>query len=228
LLRLSREDTIIPLVTFNNNIVAMRGKSGKSNFAKTEYGTEYKANPIRKTPQTAAQIAQQNRLKKAAAAFHTLTAAQNTAWQNYANTVFITQKGGAKVHPSAYSAYSGLYTKFIQIAPNGTPPVLPPSAEFEGDTVNVTASAVDGVITFTANKANATSVTTELLIQPLANMFRKPRPTYVSKGFFTFVTGTLTKTLTVPPGAYSVAIRFVNSATGQQVDHVVLGTVNAD
>ena len=214
------------IVTFDTGVKQIRGKSGNINFAKTKYGVEYKSNPTRTKPQSPAQIAQQTRMKKAAAAYGVLTAAQNAAWQTYAQNHLVKSKNGEDVAPSAYAAFAGLYTKFIQINPNGTFPAAPPSLPFGGDSVVMTATGVDGVITFTASKANTAGVTTELLIQPLRNIFRKPTANYVSKGFFTFVTGTLTKTLTVTPGAYSVAIRFVNSATGQEVGKVVLASVN--
>ena len=54
------------------------------------------------------------------------------------------------------------------------------------------------VVTFTATAPNATNVTTEFLLQPLANINRKPQKKgYRSKGLFTFVTGTLTHAITV-------------------------------
>ncbi len=214
------------VVTFDTGVKQIRGKSGNINFAQTKYGIQYKSNPVRTKPQSSAQLAQQARIKKAAAAFGSLTSAQNAAWQTYAQNHLVKSKNGEDVAPSAYAAFAGLYTKFIQVNPNGTFPASPPSVPFGGDSVVMSATGVDGVITFTASKANTAGVTTELLIQPLRNVFRKPTPNYTSKGFFTFVTGTLTKTLTVPAGAYSVAIRFVNSATGQEVSKVVLGSVN--
>lgn len=214
------------IVTFDTGVKQIRGKSGNITFAQTKFGIEYKSNPIRTQPPSAAQLAQQARVKRAAAAFKQLTAPQNLAWQTYAQSRLVKTKSGAHVAPSAYAAFTGLYTKFVQVNPSGTPPTVPPASEFAGDNVVVTVTANDGTITFTANKANATSVTTELLLQPLKNVFRKPTANYASKGFFTFATGTLSKTLTVTPGAYAVAIRFVSTATGQEVDKVLLGTVN--
>ncbi len=210
------------IVTFDSGVKQIRGKSGNINFAQTKYGIEYKSNPIRVKPQSPAQLAQQARLKRAAGAYGALTSAQNALWQTYSKSIFVNSNNGEDVNPSAYAAFVGLFSKFVQVTPAGTFPAAPPSAVFGGDSVTVTATGVDGVITFTASKANAANVTTELLIQPLRNIFRKPTPNYTSKGFFTFITGTLT----VPAGAYSVAIRFVNSATGQEVGKVVLATVN--
>ncbi len=215
------------VVTFDTGVKQIRGKSGNINFAKTKYGVEYKSNPVRTKPQSAAQLAQQTRLKKAAATFATLTGAQNTAWQTYAQNHPITTKNGDNAIQSAYSAFAGLFTKFIQVNPLGTFPTAPPSVAFGGDAVTVTVAATTGKISFTANKANAVNVTTELLLQPLKNIYRKPTNNYPSLGFFPFTSGGLTTSLTVTPGAYSVAIRFVNSATGQQVDKVVLGSFNA-
>jgi len=171
-------------------------------------------------------LAQQARLKRAAGAYGALTPAQNAAWQTYSKSVFVNSNNGEDVNPSAYAAFVGLFSKFVQVNPAGTFPANPPALPFGGDNVTVTVTRVDGKITFTADKANAANVTTELLIQPLRNIFRKPTPNYTSKAFFTFVTGALSKVLNVPVGAYSVAIRFVNSATGQEVGKVVLASVN--
>ena len=214
------------IMTFAGNVRNVQGKSGKMNYSKTQYGIEYKENPIRTKPSTPAQLAQQARLKKASTAFAGLTAPQNAAWQTYAQTRFVKSKSGADVHPSAYSAFVGLYTKLLQVNPAGTPPSTPPATEFAGDTVTVTIAGASGRINFTGNKANATNVVTELLIQPLRNIYRKPTGNYPSKAFFPFASGGLTTSLLLPAGAYAVAIRFVNSATGQETDKILLGSVS--
>ena len=119
----------------------------------------------------------------------------------------------------------GLYTKFIQVNPTQTL-VIPPASPFTGDTITLTVAGGGGKITFTASAANSERVITELLLQPLANAYRKPQTgNYVSRGFFTFITGTLSRSLDVPPGAYAAAYRFVNAGTGQEVKRVTLGTV---
>ena len=213
------------IVKFNAAIEEFRGKSGGGNYARTPYGIEFKNNPTFTKPATAAQVAQRERVTRAGHAFRVLNATQNKAWQNWAATYYVKSKSGELVHPSAYAAFSGLYTKFIQVTPTGTL-TAPPSGPFAGDSITVTAAASSGRIIFTASGKNAEAVTTEFLLQPLANQFRKPQSgKYASRGFFAFPEGTLSSALEVPKGAYAVAYRFVNSATGQEVNKVTLGTV---
>ena len=213
------------IVKFNAAIEEIRGKSGGANYARTQYGIEFRNNPTVKKPATPAQIAQRARVSHAGSAFRALTAAQNAAWQAYAATQSFRTRNGALVRPSAYSVFMGLYTKFVQVTPDGTL-TAPPTAPFVGDTITLTATGSNGKVTFTASAANAARVTTELLLQPLANVYRKPQSgSYAGRGFFTFATGSLSHAVETAPGAYAAAYRFVNSATGQEVSRVTLGTV---
>lgn len=146
------------------------------------------------------------------------------AWRNYAG--FLNHENyvtGKKYHPSGINAYTELACKFYQVNPTGTAPSTPPTSAFNGDNIAITATAGTGMVTFTASAANATNVTTEFLLQPLANANRKPQKKgYRSKGFFAFVAGTLTHDVTVPAGFYAAGYRFVNSATGQATEPVFL------
>lgn len=63
------------IVTFDSGVKQIRGKSGNINYAQTKYGIQYKTNPIRTKPQSPAQLAQQARIKRAAAAFGTVNTA---------------------------------------------------------------------------------------------------------------------------------------------------------
>ena len=207
----------------NSAVRSIRGKSGDTNYAETPNGIEWKNNPIHTKPPTAAQIAQRARLKAAGAAFRLLTPAQNAQWQAYALTYTVKSKTDKAIHPSAYNAFAGLATKFLAVNPTGTIPATSPVSSFGGDTIVVTASGGAGLITFTASAKNGTNVTTELLIQKLANINRKPTSAYPSRGFFAFPIGTLIKTVALVPGTYAAAYRFVNSATGQEVALVTLG-----
>ena len=213
------------LVKFNAAITSMQGKSGNANYAKTPYGIEFKNNPTRTKPQSPAQIAQQARVTKAGAAFRALNPTQNGAWQNYAKTYFVKSKTGELVHPSAYGAFFRLVTKLLQVNPAATL-TTPPTGPFAGDSITIGATATSGKITFTANAKNSEGVTTEFLIQPLANPFRKPQATaYSSRGFYTFVDSGLSRALELSKGPYAVGYRFVNTQTGQETSRVLLGTV---
>lgn len=215
------------IVKFNAAIDSMSGKSGGGNYARTPYGTEFKNNPAFHKPATPAQIAQRARVTKAGAAFRALTAAQNAEWQAYAYTRFVKSTNGAMVHPSAYAAYVGLYTKYLQVNPTGAALADPPAASFGGDSITLTMTGISGSIQFTASAKNTVGVTTEFLLQPLANLYRKPQSgAYVSHGFFAFPTTPLTRSVAVTPGVYAVAYRFVNAATGQEVAKAFLGVIN--
>ncbi len=64
------------------------------------------------------------------------------------------------------------------------------------------------------------------MVQPLANVNRKPQTGgYTSHSFYAFAVEALSKTVVLTPGAYALAYRFVNSATGQEVALVPLTTV---
>ncbi|MCW5936208.1 MAG: hypothetical protein KIT11_02740 [Fimbriimonadaceae bacterium] len=83
----------------------------------------------------------------------------------------------------------------------------------------VTATAGVGKVTFTGNQPNASGVTTELLLQPLASQLRNPQKGgYRSKAFFRFIIGGLSTDVTVPPGYYAAAYRFVKLATGEATE----------
>lgn len=60
-------------------------------------------------------------------------------------------------------------------------------------------------------------------MQPLVSPTRKPiKGAYRTATFFTFTSGNLTKNVTVPPGYYAAAYRFVRTATGQDTPLVQL------
>ena len=84
----------------------------------------------------------------------------------------------------------------------------------------------EGALTLTASQPNAQGVVTEVLTQPLANARRKPRERdWKTAAFVAFAAGSLTRTLALPTGAYAVAYRFVNAATGQATAMAFLGSV---
>lgn len=154
-----------------------------------------------------------------------MTSVQVLAWTNYANS--ITKKNpisGHSYHPTAINEFVALAAKFLQVNPTGTIPLAPPTAAFAGDNILVTATPVANAIKFTASAANAKDVTTELLVQPLASKNRVPgKDAYRSKGFFAFAAGSLTTNVSLPPGNYAVAIRFVDSVTGQEEEITPIG-----
>ncbi len=204
----------------------LRGKAGTVVVSKSRSGLVLKNRVNGKQPDTAAQRAIRNDLSRAAATYKNLTTAQVTAWRAYANTQSRTNPiSGETYFQTANTAFVGLAVKFLQVTPGGTVPVAPPTTAFTGDTITVTALASSGKVTFTASGANASGVTTELLLEPLKSPNRKPSGKgYRSKAYFAFASGTLSHDVTVPTGYYAAAYRFVKTATGQMTELIPLGT----
>jgi hypothetical protein len=196
----------------------LRGKAGTLVVSKARSGLFVRPAVTGKNPRTAAQQAIRANFSKAAAALKNLTTAQLVNWQNYAQTIVRTNPTtGETYHPTAGNVFLGLATKFLQVNPTGTIPTTPPAAAFNGDSLTVTTTGASGKITFTATAANTPNTKTELLLQPLPSRNRAPNPrAYRTKAFATFALGSLSVDVTVPPGYYAAAYRFVNTTTGQE------------
>ncbi len=150
-------------------------------------------------------------------------------WNAFAATITKTNPITGKTYsPTGFNEFVALTTKFLQVTPAGTIPTTPPSRGFAGDAITIlaTAPSASGAIRFTASGANSANVKTEFLIQPLKNSNRTPSAKcYRSKGFFGFVSGTLSKDIGLPQGSYAVGYRFVNAATGQETSPLYLAGV---
>lgn len=213
-------------VLFNS----LRGKAGSVVFANSKDGTVVRPRVSARNPQTPAQQAVRTALSKSAAAYKNLTSAQVAAWTAYANSITKHDPRTSKTyHPSPIAAFTSLASKFLQVAPTGTIPLTPPATAFAGDSITLTAVGASGKVNFTASAANAAGVTTELLLQPLKSQNRKAQPKgYRSKGFQVFATATPPPVaVSVAPGWYVPAYRFVNTATGQDTHIVILPAVQA-
>ncbi|MBX3112698.1 MAG: hypothetical protein KF857_11895 [Fimbriimonadaceae bacterium] len=195
----------------------MRGKAGSVVVTKGRSGLVVKPRVSGKNPRTAPQQSVRYALAKAAQNYRNLTPAQVDEWQAYAQTVVKTNPVDGRVyHPTANTAFMALAAKFLQVSPNGTVPLDPPAGAFLGDSVTVTATSSAAVtVTFASSGPNAAGVTTELLLQSLKSPNRTPNAKgYRTKAFHVF-TNTGLKNVTVPPGHYAAAYRFVKTATGQ-------------
>lgn len=149
--------------------------------------------------------------------FKAFNATQEAVWDNYAKTIHQTDEiTGKTVSPTAMNAFTQLATKFLQVTPGGTVPLSPPVNVYNGDNVALTATASAGKVTFTSSGVNTLGTKTELLLQPLASRNRNPqKKQYRSKAFVAFAVGSLSADVTVGPGYYAAAYRFVNTLTGQ-------------
>lgn len=209
--------------------IELRGSAGSAVFAQTKYGLVLRPRTQPKNPRTAAQIAARVRLTRASQSWKTLTAAQITAWKKYAATITRYHSfGGAPYSPAPHTIFIALGSKYLQVHPTGVIPANPPGFPFFGDGITLTAAGGAGKVTFTASGANATGVVTELLMQPLANSARAPKANlYRPQAFVTFANGSLSKVVSVKPGWYAPAIRFVQTATGQEAGVLALAAVHA-
>lgn len=209
---------------------SLSGKSGNTVFRKTKGGTVVSDHVIPDNPNTLAQQGVRNNFRRATTNFSTLSDAQVQAWNTFAGNFTHRTKGGKLRAKSGINVYAGLVSKMLQVNPSATMPTAPPSSAFTGDSITITAeSETTGTVTFTASAANASGITTELLLQPLRNSHRHPQPQgYRTKAFFTFTSGTLTKNVTVPAGYYAAAYRFVKTSTGQETGLFLLPVQQVD
>ena len=81
------------------------------------------------------------------------------------------------------------------------------------------------VLTFLASGANAPGVLTEIMVEKLANVRRKPTGVYKSRGFVAFSEDRREFDLPVEAGVYACATRFVARETGEAKAIRALGVV---
>ena len=202
----------------------IRGKAGGSVFQMSPEGLIVRPRVDGTNPRTPAQLAVRSYFTRASQAFEGLTPVQYAAWKQYAaQNVRRDPITGKSRHQTPIAAFVELAAKFLQANPAGTIPLTPPTTQFNGDTITLTAAADTGKMTFTASAANAAGVTTEIMLQPLKTANRKPQSNaYRSKAFNAFASGSLSFQVTVPAGYYAAAYRFVKLSTGQASEAVYL------
>lgn len=207
----------------------LRGRDGNVVIAKGKSGLALRPYKGQRNPKTNAQTAVRGNLAKAATTWKSFSLATATQWNSYAQTVTRTNPvSGQSYHPSGFNVFVGLSAKFLQVNPGSAIPTTPPATSFPGDNITILASApsASGVIRFTANAGNGANTKTEFLVQKLGNSNNAPSSeAYISKGFWAFAAGSLTKDVSLPAGSYAVAYRFVNTATGQVTAPVTLAGV---
>lgn len=214
----------------------LRGKAGNAVFQGSRDGLVVRPWVHGSNPNTPAQQAVRAHFSQAGAAWRSYSSAQVLAWKNYAQTITKTNRvNGKTYHPNAFNAFLALAAKFLQVNPGGTIPSTPPTTSYAGDSITFTVASSTGTLSFTPSAANGTNSTTEFLVQPLANANRKPQKNgYRSKGFHKFTT-TAPFDLDLGAGYYAVAVRFVNTQTGQEtalyplsIEQVALSVSNSN
>lgn len=220
----------------NAMLQELTGSVGNAVWQRSREGQIVRQKVTPSQPDTPGQLAARARLTTVSRIYKGFTATQEQAWENYAKSIHEEDDvTGKSTTPTAMNAFTKLGCKFLQATPNGTVPTTPPTSPYNGDNLTVTATAGVGKVTFTASAANALGTKTELLLQPLASRNRNPQKNgYRSKMIHQFMTGSLSQDVTVPPGFYAAAYRFINVSTGQFTDlipigvsQVTLGVVNA-
>ncbi len=208
---------------------AMSGKLGNVVFSKTKEGTIMRERITPKNPSTPAQVAVRSAFSKATKQWANLSATQLQAWELWAKSYSNKEETTEKTYSSdAFNAFVKLAAKWYAVNASGTAPTTPPTAQFDGDTPKITATVGTGLVTFNANAANSAGVTTALLLAKLGGKNRKANPSqYREKKYFVFATGALTTTVPVPAGWYAAGYSFINLATGQESEPVLLGTIGA-
>lgn len=203
----------------------LRGKDGNVVIRKGRNGLVLTPWVTPSNPRTGAQMAVRDYFTRATKAYEGLTSSQATAWKNYAETITKTDPvSGKTYHPTAGNVFVEYAAKFLQLNPNGTIPLTPPSSDFLGDSITLLVeSESPGVLQFTASGANASGVTTELLVQKIANGNRTPnKEGYKHAAWKAFTSGSLTQNVSVPAGYYAAGYRFVKNSTGQATEMIPL------
>lgn len=205
----------------------LRGKDG--NVVIRGSRTSLVLTPLRtpNNPDSASQRAVRTYFRTAAKTYATLTSSQVSAWKDYANTINRTDPvSGQSYHPLPINVFIELTTKFLQLTPSGSIPLTPPTSSFIGDTITLSVSNPStGVLRFTASAGNTVGVTTEILLQKLANGNRTPSSNKYRHSAFKFFTSlSLTQDVTVPAGFYASGYRFIKNATGQATPMIPIST----
>jgi hypothetical protein len=200
----------------------LRGKSGNTVFAKTRGGIVVRDRVIPANPKTSAQLLVRNNLSRSSKVYEGLSAARVRAWRKFGARMMVRTKGGKLRPKSGISAFNELATKFLQVNPAGTIPLDPPVGSYSGDSITISATAATGKITFSASAPNSANTRTEILLQELPNANRKPQANEYRTRTFLYFNSASPQDVTVDPGYYAVAYRFVNNLTGQMTEMTVL------
>ena len=185
----------------------VRGKAGSTVVARRKNGVVVYPRVSGRQPNTAQQQGMKSAMMRASEGWKSLSAAQATAWRTYAAML-----PGER---SAFQVFVGTVTKYLQVHPTASALPAAPTSIFFGDSIVVTASGGTGVINFSSPSGSRTNVVAELLVQRLAHANRAPKATAYRTQTFATLTASVPRPVTLPPGVYACAYRFVNSVTGQ-------------
>jgi hypothetical protein len=180
---------------------------------------------VPRNPRTPAQTAARERLALVQAAWSALSPPQIETWDAYARLVNRSLPATVRA-TSARNLFIALGTKVLQMDFTSAIPRSAPTDLFAGDSIPVITEAAGGQVVFSSEGQNGEGVATELLLASVAAYTsRPPLRAYRTKGFHQFAAGAPTFTVSVQPGWYAPAIRFVRVATGQVSDVLPMGNI---
>lgn len=207
----------------------LRGRMGDEVLVLTKSGLAVRGRPTYKYPKNANVEMGTQRFKAAIAVWNELDLAQFQAWQRYAEGIDKRDPiTGKQYSPTAKTAFIGLSTKVLQIDPQASIPVLPPTEELIADAMVLGVGATATGVTFTATGSNAADTSTEILFQKLLNVRRSPSTFYKSLLFHRFTLAEPTLEVPLEPGVYAFAYRFVRPTTGQTTLMHKLGVIEVE
>lgn len=197
-------------------VKGLRGRTGNLVFRQTRYGTQLLDREAGRDPKSPAQIAARERMARVGEAWRSLSFEESSAWNAYAEA--------SDKPTTGQLLFSKLSMRILHINPSADLPKLPPSEAFGGDSIEVSASISGSKIVFSANRAHRGGVVSEILIQPLASRHRAAyAEKYRTQAFVSFENRRFE--LDVRPGCYALAVRTLDSRTGQATSLQELGRV---
>lgn len=208
---------------------ALSGKVGNVVFTNTKEGTVMRERETPTNPNTAAQQGVRNAFRKVTQQWRNLTATQVGAWNAWAARWRQEQPTTDEMYNlNGFNWFVKLGAKYLAINPGQSgAPVTPPSAAYGGDSITIGTTGGAGQVTFTASGPNASTSTTELMVQRVSGPnSRAQRGAFRIKSHQAFASGSLSTSVALDEGYYATAYQFVNKQTGQQGSLMTLGVVH--
>ena len=174
-------------------------------------------------PQTAGQQNVRGAFKGSAQGFKNGSEAMARAWDAYG----LTQRSKTGKPLSGIGAYNRLAIVYRLVNPGGTPPTAPPTADYLGPAITVSAQSQANGVLFVGTGPTGANDRVEILLQRLPAGNSKP----TLGGYRTVAYAVLNSddgneyVAQVGPGRYAAAYRFVNKATGQGTEMVQLSVL---
>ena len=194
----------------------MTGKVGNGVFSIEQGGTGIRQyNGVSKQPFSEAQRAREAAFTKANQTWPTIGRANADKWRVWGAKQKVKTISGGIRGREGKDCFVGYFAKMLQVNAAAAVP-LPPVGTFGGDGATFSLLLENPTMDWVASKANATGVTTELMVQELPSEVALPNPQgYKTLAFHAFASGSLSYTVELDPGFYAFAAQEVEIATGR-------------